>query len=159
MGDLKYVMFRCKSASATMPDRLVPFVFPDFMVHSDCRDYLTMWLKREHRFVEAKPVTAGFYRPGNPSVTYGESETLGLKSRPEDSAVIDSYPYTHGIDPNPRPLPTQPNGKGLPSTPPQPRPEPPKAAKPSLSAADASDAYAAEVMARLQRQQGGKSAR
>lgn len=85
--------------------REIPLIFPELLVHKDMADLLTRSLRRDlpdGRIREIKPVAAGFLSSvaiGSSAVDvcHGESETLKLASRPEDSQLIHMYDYEHGI--------------------------------------------------------------
>jgi hypothetical protein len=89
---MKYVMFECTLGELT---KRVPIMFPDFMVHADCKKMGTHWLLREHNFHDCRAVSAGFINLTTGKV-YGESESLNLKHDPRDTKTIMTYDYTHG---------------------------------------------------------------
>lgn len=97
---MKYVMFEVQDGRSSMK-RLVPIIFPDFMVHVDAKQYIRRWLHREHDCCTIEPVSAGFIdflHPKHDGIfCHGESESLQLKSRPEDARIIETYNYTHGF--------------------------------------------------------------
>jgi hypothetical protein len=86
-------------------EREVPMIFPDLLVHKEVADFTMRLLRREQpdgRMRVVKPVAAGFLSSmaiGHPDrqVCHGESESLGLKSRPQDSKLIHLFDYAHGI--------------------------------------------------------------
>lgn len=89
---MKYVMIKC---SKGILDVRVPVIFPDLMMHADVARYMEALLRRENNFDSAKPVSAGFYDPMDGAVS-GKSESLDLKSDPQDEQTIFTYQYTHG---------------------------------------------------------------
>lgn len=86
---MKYVMFKCD-------DRLVPVIFPNFMVHSVIAKYFGHMLASTHDMPN-EVLSAGEIHFDNVECS-GESATLKVGSRAEDSDVIETYDYTHGAD-------------------------------------------------------------
>lgn len=69
---MKYVIF----------DNKYPVVFPDSIIHCDIS--LDMYLGM-------KPTSAGHLNiKGNKIKVYGESESLGLKPKPEDKKLLET---------------------------------------------------------------------
>lgn len=106
---MKYVMFRCEHRNMGLV-QLVPVIFPEFMVHADADKYVGHWMRRVHDMKSCKPASAGTIELGgryslvngkvaitDGPMTHGESETLCLKSRPEDADIIAMYNYTNGL--------------------------------------------------------------
>lgn len=98
---MKYIVLEVTRKGAT-GDTVweLPFIFPEMVVHKDIADRLI------HMFGmcydrSARVVSAGFCSStgvGMELETYGESESLGVKSRPEkDVQLIRSLDYTHGL--------------------------------------------------------------
>ena len=90
MRAFKYVMFK-------MGDRKVPIIFPSEFTHKFVaagfqsavrRDDVSLG-KLEYRKLE--PVSAGFIEGVNVYSATGDSETMGLKSDPEDRNIINAY--------------------------------------------------------------------
>jgi hypothetical protein len=80
-----------------------PIIFPKIMVHSEVAS-ATRKILRHTRGNSLEVVSAGFVsiKPSDNImgfwfVCHGESETLQLKSRPEDSAIVTNNPWCHGI--------------------------------------------------------------
>lgn len=84
---MKYVIFETKHFD--LPPEEIPIVFPEDFVHADIASG-ARWLFNSD---EAEPVAAGFCRfPTAGGVkAEGNSESLGIKSRPEDADVIAKY--------------------------------------------------------------------
>ena len=86
---MKYIMF-CDTKNYR------PVIFPDEFVHLEMAK-ACMWMQELRGYL---PVSAGFVQIGGTiagrefdTTTYGESETLDLKSRPEDAKIITQYEY------------------------------------------------------------------
>ncbi len=95
---MKYVMLY-----AERPDKHYYCIFPDVIVHADMAKALAATIP-----FPTIPVSGGeidFDGIGNP-LCGGFSDSLKLRSRPQDSAIIGTYSYTHGLmaDPTPAPL-------------------------------------------------------
>lgn len=87
---MKYIMY-CDGQNYR------PIIFPDEIVHMDMARGLERSLSALHNFL---PISAGFVQIGGTiagrhfeTKVYGESETLNLKSREEDSKIISQYEY------------------------------------------------------------------
>lgn len=89
---MKYVMFSVEVGGVT---KLVPIIFPDFMVHEDVAIAIKSILEETHKFTP-KIESAGDIDLGRVECS-GESETLKLKSRAQDSHIINQYNYFHGL--------------------------------------------------------------
>jgi len=71
---MKYVIFKQK--------QLLPVIIPEHVTHSQIK------------IVGAKPISAGFFENESGIVnTFGKSESLNLKSKPEDARIIESTLY------------------------------------------------------------------
>lgn len=73
----------------------MPVIFPAILVHSEIATALLVKYDRL-RHHEFKIVSAGFIDLWNIRC-FGESKTLNIKSRPEDSEIIRNYNYQHGL--------------------------------------------------------------
>lgn len=92
---MKYVMFKVEAKN--MPDRFVPVVFPEHMVHKDVADRIARAVFDGYNARVVTPVAAGFVEI-NEAICTGESETLGLQSMLRlDGRVIEQHDYLHGI--------------------------------------------------------------
>lgn len=85
---MKYLILR------TEDDRLVPIIFPNFLVHSEVAKYLGHMLNRVHDW-KNEPASAGDIHFSDVTCS-GKSETLKLVSNPADADLIESYDYNHG---------------------------------------------------------------
>lgn len=67
--------------------RRYPIIFPELMVHSDTAEFVRAQLLKKHQ-LRAGVVSAGFIGLGTDLITHGMSESLGVSSRPIDTAII-----------------------------------------------------------------------
>lgn len=81
---MKYVMLAGVSQSGI--DLELPFIFPFYIVHADMRRLL----ERHRDLKDKKIVSAGFIRLTETGEleAYGESDSLGIESRPQDTLII-----------------------------------------------------------------------
>jgi hypothetical protein len=82
---MKYVMFRNKVS-------YIPIIFPDTVPHICVAEAF----KEHPDLCKLELISAGFIEL-ECGTTYGESETLQIKSRELDAKIIDLYSITHGI--------------------------------------------------------------
>ncbi|AQT28521.1 hypothetical protein YOLOSWAG_36 [Erwinia phage vB_EamM_Yoloswag] len=99
---LKYVMFirTEKHRDGTVVRQHLPVIFAACVMHSDMAERMREqgWNEGRHdrTDVEIEPVSAGFmYIPK--MECFGESESLGLKSRKEDTLIIQQWPDNKGM--------------------------------------------------------------
>ncbi len=93
----KYVMFRCtKNGNGNNLKQDIPVMFSHIMVHALVAEYLKVMLRREHKYDDVEVISAGFYDDIEDKTT-GESESLKIKSRPEDAVIISTFEYLHGL--------------------------------------------------------------
>jgi hypothetical protein len=85
-------MFRHELNSGVKQD--IPVIFPNQLVHKSMAKWLIHALRRESD-IDAEVVSAGFMNAEG--TCHGESETLGVKSRPEDTNIIRFYDYSCGL--------------------------------------------------------------
>lgn len=78
---MKYVMM------LTLAGQRLPILFPEHLVHAHVADDMRRRILRDTK-QPAGPVSAGFVSFKEGLSVYGESDTLGLKSRPIDAAYI-----------------------------------------------------------------------
>lgn len=96
----KYVMFvRTRNKERTDGVHL-PVIFPTHIMHSDMGDAMRGYgmhnsYQDNHYHQRVEPVSAGFINLRTLQC-FGESESLELKSRPEDSVIIAEYMQTQG---------------------------------------------------------------
>lgn len=89
---MKYIMLK-----VDLPEiaKLVPIIFPDFMVHEDVAAVIGVVLEDRHK------LTATVHSAGDITFEYpmcsGRSETLGLDASNSDSAIISTYDYFGGL--------------------------------------------------------------
>lgn len=84
---MKYIMLSTEFTGVT---KLVPIIFPDFLVHSMVADAIKPLISGSV-VVSAGDIQMGVYNCS------GASETLGVESKESDLGVIDTYDYLHGI--------------------------------------------------------------
>ncbi len=89
---MKYIMLRVKRGKEL--SRLVPIIFPSFLVHKEVTKAIVNVLKRDDFEVEL--VSGGDYNSIIRTCSCS-SEILKLKSNPEDARVILMYDYEHGF--------------------------------------------------------------
>lgn len=89
---MKYIMFEIEAPVK----RLVPIIFPDFMVHADIATVIRVVLEDEHKMKVKGVKSAGTYSVLNYE-TSGHSDSLGIDSKKNDCDVIRMYDYFHGI--------------------------------------------------------------
>lgn len=94
MSGFKYVQFLVELGQTKF---LVPVIFPDKLVHSEVAAAMLKCLSRHFREAVIRTVSAGNINDLDVESVSGKSDTLGLKSDPNDAKVINGYLYTHGI--------------------------------------------------------------
>ncbi len=99
---LKYVMFirTEKKRDGTEIKTHLPVIFASCVMHSDMAERMREqgWHEGyiDNKEISIKPVSAGFI--GLPDMRcFGESESLELKSREEDTQIIQNYPSDKGL--------------------------------------------------------------
>jgi hypothetical protein len=103
MVDYKYIMMQDRFG------RKYPVIFPAHLVHSDIAKAIQRGERqsevaaRATEYACSQPVNAGFCTLAVAS-THGESETLSLKSDPEDAQKINVHAYTGGIESGMEPM-------------------------------------------------------
>jgi folate-dependent tRNA-U54 methylase TrmFO/GidA len=91
---MKYVMLEVTHGRGkTKVKRLVPFIFPNVLVHAD----VALAVQRIPGLANAKVVRAGEVHV-QCSDTFGESSTLGVKASAADAVTISRYDYFHGLE-------------------------------------------------------------
>lgn len=95
---MKYIVVEVTQAGIV---RELPFIFPEAFVHKSMFGYVQREYLFEHQADSVRCVGAGFINSVGVAPAggcYGESESLGVKSRGElDDKLIPSLDYTHGI--------------------------------------------------------------
>jgi hypothetical protein len=86
----KYIMVQ-------IDDRAVPIIFPPELVHAEVYRRLARLFYDQAKMNDPVVVGAGFVEGLACCMAIGESETLGIKSRPEDTQLINNHPYEKGI--------------------------------------------------------------
>lgn len=92
----KYIMLEVEMGEHT--SKMVPIIFPDFMIHQDLAKSIQKILKQTHK-MESKVFSAGdiSYVGSDCLVCTGRSETLEINANTEDTGTIRMYEYFHGI--------------------------------------------------------------
>lgn len=88
---MKYIMMKSQIGGIT---RKIPIIFPDILVHQDVAEAI----RRLPQMRMSEPDSAGFIQMHNISC-HGESETLHITAKDEDSDIISTMDYLHGIAP------------------------------------------------------------
>lgn len=89
---MKYIMLRTKFAGV---DKLIPIIFPDFMIHADIDKAVKEILLNIHK-QESETFSAGDIDILGCQCSC-ESTTLEVCSQEIDTNVIDTYDYLHGL--------------------------------------------------------------
>lgn len=94
---MKYVMMAFTFREI---QHLYPVIFPDDLIHlgmAECARHYKHGT--ESYWVRAKPVSAGdiYYNTAEGWVCTGFSDSLKMKAHPEDSRVINTFNYLHGL--------------------------------------------------------------
>lgn len=95
---MKYIVIATKLGGM---ERELPFIFPDAIVHARMFQYMSHQMTMHHGCNSVTCVAAGFLSSvgvGALGQCYGNSESLGIKSRgEEDDKLMMTLDYTHGI--------------------------------------------------------------
>lgn len=75
----------------------LPIIFPDALIHADVAEVLKPKMPAAEKGRKWEVVSAGTIEMISATGVGGNSKTLNMKSRPDDAALILSYPYLHGI--------------------------------------------------------------
>jgi hypothetical protein len=86
----KYIMVQ-------VDDRAVPIIFPQELVHAEVYRRLARVFYDQAKMKDPVVVGAGFVEGLACCIAMGESETLDIKARPEDTQIINNHPYEKGI--------------------------------------------------------------
>lgn len=100
---LKYVMFvrTEEKRDGTIISQHIPVIFPHAIMHSDLANRIREQgyeesMHERYSEIRYKPVSAGFI--GLPDMKcFGESESLSLKSRDQDTQIIQQWPQDKGM--------------------------------------------------------------
>jgi hypothetical protein len=95
---MKYIVMRVVMKGSKEGEHFVlevPFVFPEIIVHSMmCGVCVRLCMDTWSKAMSVLPISAGFVSStAFEDECYGESESLKLKSRPEDSDLIRMCDY------------------------------------------------------------------
>lgn len=89
---MKYITFSVEINDTKI---IVPFIFSSMLVHRDMTDNCRV-IKRTFPTAKVTLRSAGMV---NSSLECsGESETLNISSHPDDTRILQSYDYCHGIE-------------------------------------------------------------
>lgn len=86
----KYIMVQ-------VDDRAFPIIFPQELVHQEVWQRLRYPFYQMAKMKDPEVVGAGFVEGMAVCIAMGESETLHIKARPEDTQLINNHPYEKGI--------------------------------------------------------------
>lgn len=86
---MKYIIFEVTIGEELKKEE--PVIFPNMFVHEDVAKRICHMLEMEHNFTSV-PVSAGEFNPISCECS-GKSETLNLKSRPQDSDIVKLCDY------------------------------------------------------------------
>jgi len=86
----KYIMVQ-------VDDRALPVIFPGQLVHAEVWQRLRYPFYEMAKMKDPAVVSAGFLEGMAVAVATGESETLRIKARDEDTQLINNHPYEHGM--------------------------------------------------------------
>ena len=89
---MKYIMFEVKEPV----HKKVPIIFPDELVHKLVAGALMSVLRR-HGWDDICVDSAGSVSVQGALVASGESESLKIKAKDEDTLILNTYQYLHGI--------------------------------------------------------------
>ena len=73
----------------------IPIIFPNVLNHDDMAKATHRNMIRNYNWTTVKVVSAGFINSNG--TCHGRSETLNIDSKPEDTTIIKTYDYTHGM--------------------------------------------------------------
>jgi hypothetical protein len=93
---MKYIVMAVKKMENNQLtlDMEIPFVFPDICVHLLVATVVKCMLEDQFEDAHIQPVSAGFVSStAFEDECYGESTSLKIKSRPEDSNLIKMCDY------------------------------------------------------------------
>lgn len=91
---MKYVMAYVKTREPAY-NRYVFLIFPDQLVHSIMAEHFRRSLA-EQITGDISIVSAGFITDDRQC--YGKSESLKLKAHRDDTSIVRSFPYQHGLN-------------------------------------------------------------
>lgn len=96
MNEFKYVLIKqeFKNSNAEL---ISPVIFGKNLNHDDLSKEVCGIHLKDNQVKKAYPVSAGFIYFGKDIKCSGESITLNLSSREEDSEIINNYYLTNGI--------------------------------------------------------------
>lgn len=91
---MKYVMAHVKMKEPAL-SRYTFLIFPDQLVHSIMAEHFCQALAQQTAGT-FRIVSAGFITDDR--MCYGKSESLGLKAHRDDTNIIRTFPYQHGLN-------------------------------------------------------------
>lgn len=89
----KYIMLEVEMGEHT--SKMIPIIFPDFMIHQDLVKSVQKILKQTHK-MESKVFSAGDIQFEDP-ICEGGGKTLKIDSDDDDEKIINTYDYLHGM--------------------------------------------------------------
>lgn len=96
----KYIMCVLKGSNRENVDVYLPIIFPQHIMHSDMKECMQQYSMstgyRDNKYDQhIEFVSAGFISM-DMQKCFGESESMSLKSRPEDAEIIRTWNQNHG---------------------------------------------------------------
>jgi len=92
---MKYIMFLAEARGLQV---LIPVIFPKNLVHKFVATCMEPCIKA-HGYFTVIPIRAGDVSIFGTDITCsGKSDTLNLKSDPNDASIIHNYDYSHGMN-------------------------------------------------------------
>ena len=88
---MKYIMLQIKTGGVS---QRIPVLFPDALVHAEVAEAL---LKHIPTLKKAKTINAGTVKVHASVDEASESTTLELKAGSDDSMIINTHDFFHGI--------------------------------------------------------------
>jgi hypothetical protein len=94
--ELKYIMWEIQFDSA--PSMCIPIIFPKILVHAEMAHSTNHTLRRSIKNMKSMCVISAGFIDIDKLETYGESESIGVESRPEDGDIIKYHHYASGME-------------------------------------------------------------
>lgn len=92
---MKYVMLKVELMDGLTES--LPFIFPNNLTHSVVAEAMCKAVQQERGKVPVV-ISAGYVAPLRAVRTFGDSESLNVKSRPEDAFIVQFHDYSQGLE-------------------------------------------------------------